>query len=371
MRQSPNAISLAEAAISRINTEYLRLLEENTNYSLLTLFNSERFDFADYCKDFSPHPKIRQLKQVTLQFGEQYGILLPNAEHYVTCAMFLFPQATLDKILLLSKNYAVDFYLNDTMGREAKPTTEEKQRLYEIRDRLAALGDSLAAVGDISLAEKANIEVLSEMSKTTPIAWFNGFLRLYLYHIEVAHKSYDAASLGYVQAIEEYIDMRCYISGMPHTVSLIEYANGVYLNWDVLKASGVAEDIQKINWTVSLVGALTNDLFSFEKEVIDHKTDSNLVVLIALNNFRMGLKESIQIAGSIIRNLLSDYQVLLERIRKNASELSAGDMADLDVYLTGLKYVLQACWMWQANTKRYKRRDSIWQETSIQAPVTA
>lgn len=366
------AIAVA-SALDLVQKEYSELLRLTTEFSLLSLFQSPDFKFDAFCRDFVPHPDIAELKRTTIDFGKEFGILLPNAEHYVTCAMFLFPAAPMDKIIRLSKNYAVDFYLNDTMGREAKPTTEEKQRLYEIRDRLAAVGDDLEPIGNISTAEKANLTVLGEIAATSPTRWFHGFLTQYLHHIDVAHQTYDAASLGYVPRIEEYIDRRSAISGMPHTITLIEYAADNYLNWLALRDAGLKAELEKINQTVALVGALTNDLFSFEKEVIDHGTDSNLVMVVLLNNFRMKLAEAIQLSGTIIRDLLADYSRLEKVIRTKAAEcpgLSADDRVILLTYLDGLKSVLQACWTWQTATKRYKRKSSIWQETTIKEAVT-
>jgi Terpene synthase family 2, C-terminal metal binding len=359
--------AIVYGAMNRIQLEYGDLSHSPNQLSLLDLFSSADFRFDAYCADFRPHAKIGELKRSTIHFGEQYGILLPNAEHYITCAMFLFPEAPLEKIILLSKNYAVDFYLNDTMGRDTRPSSDEKTRLNEIRDRLASIGDDLDPTEDSSFAEIANLEVLSEISKVSPKGWFNRFLKLYLYHIDTAHQPFDSLALARIQSIEEYINRRCYISGMPHSVALIEYSHDVFLDWEGLNKAGIGEDLIKANWTVSLIGALTNDLFSFEKEVIDQESDSNLVVLILLNNFRMRLEEAIRVAAMIIRDLLADYQKCVTQIDRKirvSTEVSAETKNDLGIYMAGLKAILQACWMWQTYTERYKRINSIWKETA-------
>jgi len=364
--------AVVDATLARIHHDYFNLLDLTTRFSLLSLFNSHEFQYDAFCSDFSPHPDVRELKKSTLAFGQRYGVLLPHAEHYITCAMYLFPAAPLEKILLLSMNYAVDFYLNDTMGREAQPTTEEKRLLYEIRDRLSALGDNLEPRGPVSMAEKASIEVLSQIRKDAPAAWYTAYLSSYLHHIDVAHRPYDAQSLGYIERTEDYIDRRCHISGMPHTVSLIEYSLDAYLDWEALDRAGVGAELRRLNWTVSLVGALTNDLFSFEKEVIDNRTDANLIVILIMNNFRMGLAEAIELAGSIIRHLLTDYKSGSAAVREKvtgSSVLTVEQRAGIDRYLVGLKTVLQACWTWQTATRRYKRERSIWMETSVMEPV--
>lgn len=363
----------AGAAIERIRNDYAQLAHLTTRYSLINLFRSSEFDFSAFCVDYTPHPDIPRLKELTRDFGNQYQILLPDADYYITCSLYLFPKAAFERILLISKLFAVDFYLNDTMGRDAQPTDQERQRLYEIRDRLARLGYDLNTTGAISTAEKANIEVLELMSRESPDTWFIPFLQSYLKHIDAAHRSNDVAGLGYISGVDEYVEARRVISGMPHTVSLIEYANGTYLDWELLREAGLDVPMHRINWTVSVIGALTNDLFSFEKEVIDKGSDANLLPILVMNNFRMKLSEAIGLAGSIIRDLLTDYSTLGDEISRhlNAGAIAPDRRSIVDAYLKGLKTVLQTCWLWQATTMRYKRPVSIWEETAIGQEVTA
>lgn len=367
-----NISLVVDSALRRIQQEYVELISSKQPISLLSLFNSEKFHFDLYCKDFVPHPEIAELIKSTTSFGEKYGILLPDADAYITCAMFLFPAATIEKIILLAKNYAVDFYLNDKMGRDAKPTNQEMKMLYEIRDRLALIGHDLKLEAKASLAEKANIEVLQQIENFSPKEWFDNFLHLYLSHINIAHQPYDLVTLKHIQSVEEYINMRADISGMPHTVSLIEYAMSVFLDWDLLAKIGIAEEVRKVNELVSYIGALTNDLFSFEKEVIDNGSDSNLIFIVLVNNFRMRLDEAIGVAGHIIRNLLNDYinSIAIINDRLNHSTISVISKNEISKYLSGLKSVLQACWMWQTFTLRYKRPSSLWLETQIRETVT-
>jgi len=53
------------------------------------------------------------------------------------------------------------------------------------------------------------------------------------------------------------------------------------------------QPLRRLQKIAATFGALSNDLFSFEKEVIDHKADSNLVAIIALNNPALSLQETI------------------------------------------------------------------------------
>jgi len=157
---------------------------------------------------------------------------------------------------------------------------------------------------------------------------------------------------------------------MPHTVSMIEYSQGNYLDWPLLGRLGIAQEFRELGTTVSLIGALMNDLFSFEKEVIDNGSDSNLLAIIVLNNFRMELREAMSVATTIVRNLLAEYGRCTESLFENIDGLAEADLrAGLLRYMEGIRKCVQTCWLWQVDTKRYKRPGSIWKETSLSSPV--
>src|SRR5258708_40231758 len=115
---------------------------------------------------------------------------------------------------------------------------------------------------------------------------------------------------------------------MTHTVSLIEYSQDNYLDWPLLEIAGLADDIRELGMTVSLIGALMNDVFSFEKEVIDNRSDSNLLAIIVLNNFRMELKEALSVATTIVRNLLAEYAQSVGAIREKIGLLPEGGLRE-------------------------------------------
>jgi hypothetical protein len=371
MQPEQNVRAVTVSAMNRIQNEYTRLMSQNFGISLLEAFDSDDFNIEDYCRSYQPHPQMEEMIRSIIGYGQKAGILLPNAEHYLTCALYLFPDASPERILLIARNYAVDFYLNDTMGREFRSTSEERKRLNEIRARLVERTDLGSFYEAESAAEKANLDVLAQIASTSPALWFEPFLGLYLKHLSVAHKSYDCISLGYIPAIPEYIEIRGDISGMPHTVSMIEYSQENYLDWPSLDAAGLGDEMRELGVTVSLIGALMNDIFSFEKEVIDNGSDSNLLAIIVLNNFRMELREALSVGTTIVRNLLIDYAHGESLIHEKIERLPSGTLRDgLLRYMDGIRKCVQTCWLWQVETLRYKRGRSIWRETSLSRPVT-
>lgn len=354
-------------ALVRIQQEYAACMNTST-FSLQELFNHDQFRLSDYCQHYVPHPQTGQLVEIVQEFGERYGVWLPNARHYVTSALFLFPDADFTRATALVKNLATDYYLNDTMGRELfkylTPVQQEASR--QIIQRMVNIDDRLETIPGAHGIELANAEMLAEIRDIAPPDWFMEFLKLYSYHIEVTHKDCSAAALGYVPTVDEYISMRNHTSGMPHIILLAEYSDNRFLDWDWLASVKMDVYIRRIHRATALFGCLTNDLFSFEKEVIDKNADSNLVMAVALNYPELTFEETVLYASAIVRKVLVDFFELLANIRGKLNQLPESEAVDtVQVHLGTMEKIVQASWMWQIFTRRYKRPVSIWQETSL------
>ncbi|WP_127132548.1 terpene synthase family protein [Pseudoflavitalea rhizosphaerae] len=355
-------------ALIRVQRDYAGMVKSEA-FSLRELFNPDDFDLADYCRQYNPHPQTEKLVDVVKEFGERFSIWLPNARHYVTSALFLFPDADFQRATALVKNLATDYYLNDTMGREIYKylSTEQQREARELIARITSLDEELLTIPEALGVELANVEMLSEIRDISPLSWFMEFLKLYLYHIEVTHRDNSAAALGYMPTVEEYISMRKHTSGMPHIISLAEYSDNKFLDWNWLAEVKLDAHLRRVHRVVALFGCLTNDLFSFEKEVIDRNADPNLVMAVAMNNPEMSFTEIIHYAASIVKNVLTDFLALKDRIHNKIQSLPASEETDtLTTHMGTLEKIVQASWMWQVYTKRYKREQSIWTETRLQ-----
>ncbi|WEK34992.1 MAG: terpene synthase family protein [Candidatus Pseudobacter hemicellulosilyticus] len=359
-------------ALVHIQQEYAAVLH-STTYSLEELFNNDRCRLSEYCADYQPHPRTGQLVDIVQEFGQRFGIWLPNAKHYVTSALFLFPDADFVRAQALVKNLATDYYLNDTMGRELYKYLSPAQQLEarQVIGRIIALDEQLALEPEATGIERANVEMLAEIRDISPLPWFGEFLKLYLYHIEVTHKDNSAAALGYLPTVDEYISMRNHTSGMPHIISLAEYAADNFLDWNWLASVQLDARLRRIHRAVALFGCLTNDLFSFEKEVIDNNADPNLVMAVAFNYPELSFEEVILHAAAIVRKVFADYVELMELMREKLRLLPQSEqVAVLDRHLATLEKIVQASWMWQVYTRRYKRPLSIWRETRLEPAAT-
>jgi hypothetical protein len=356
--------------LKRIQKEYAELIASSQTFSLQELFNSDRVHLQDFCREFSPHPQSVELKMIVEAFGEQYGTWLTNSKYYINCACFLYPMAHFDRMLTIMKNLSIGFYLNDVMGRDVfKFMTSEQQSVSRhMIDSLASLSELLKLPSDAHPIELANAAVLSEFRGNSPKEWFIKFLRVYNHHLSVTHLDGDSSSLGYIPEIQEYIENRCYYAGVYHIIMWIEYSEGCFLDWRQLRKTSIFKMLKLIHSAIAKFAALSNDLFSFEGEVIYNDSDSNLIAILALNTPALPLRKAIFQAAEIIRNLLIEINDLIKSINWEIKKLESKSPAlthTLNVHLSAIVRCVQAIWVWHVHTKRYKRPQSIWNETRI------
>ncbi|MBO9728725.1 MAG: hypothetical protein J7623_08815 [Chitinophaga sp.] len=363
-------MSLTARRMAQIQRQYLQQLMEGTTFSIADLLNFGSFTLQDYCKKLYPHPQSDEIIRIAQAFCEEHNIWCENARHYITCELYLYPDAQFDRMLAMVENNAIDYYLNDVAGRDlfGHLKATEQQDARNLMKRMASVDHHLSLPENATPVEKANIYILKFMKETSPAAWFEEFLQLYCYHIDVTHKDGNSDALGHIPTVEEYIGLRCHTSGMHHIVLLIEYADGNFLNKEWCAAAGIDVYLQRVNFLTAAFGCLSNDLFSFEKEVIDNSTDANLLMAIALNHPDYSFPEVINSAAKIVQDVLVELLDLMDKINVQLSLAPAADadkIARLHQHLKGIDKCVQASWLWQVYTKRYKRPASIWVETQL------
>lgn len=367
----PEALSV----LDRIKIEYATLVRRGT-LSLEALFSSSALHFGDFCKDFKPHPESERLKADAAGFSSQYGTWLEPSKHFINCAWYLYPHGDYDRVLTITKNLSVGFYLNDVMGRDvfnALPPEEQavSRRMIE---NMALIDETLTLRPEAHPVEYANAAVLKEFRDRSPKDWFRRFLKLYSHHLNITHRDRNAQALGYVPDVHEYIDNRCHYAAVHHLVMWVEYSTGIFLDWAELARTNVLQRLQRLHWVVGAFPALANDFFSFEGEVIDNNCDSNLITVVALNGPEMSLGEAIERSAGIVRDITAEIITSIGAIELELGEMrltNPGLVSVLEIHLNGLMEFVQAAWVWQALSKRYKRPESLWRETRLAPPVAA
>jgi hypothetical protein len=359
------------SVLDRIKSEYAELAQSRT-FSLEELFSPQAFQFDEFCKTFSGYPQSEELQQLSEAFGREYGVWQAHTKYYINCAFLLYPRGCFDRMLTILKNLTVGFYLNDIMGRDVFKflSPEEQKRARKLIKNMADLDETIDPGREAGPIEIANAIALREFRDAAPREWFLQFKRLYSYHLKITHRDCDTDAVGYLPEVDEYITRRCHLAGMNHIVLWVEFSDGRFLDWELLKKHALSLKMERLHWLSAAFGALSNDLFSFEKEVIDNSSDSNLVAIVAMNKPYLSLQRAIEESSEIVRNVVMELVALLDSMPAEIARLEVVQPAlaeTLSTHLKGLVRFIQASWLWQLHAKRYKRASSIWHETTLGA----
>jgi len=356
--------------IKKIKGDYERFTHLGTKFSIADLMPGEGIRLNNYCQNLQPHPKKDELIKLTKEFCELNGIWREKSIHHLSCDLYLYPYAHPNRLSIMMKHLAMDFDLNDEMGRDIFPNldAEKQKKAAKLIHRMASVDLTLSMPANAMRIEQINIELLREIKAHSPVQWFKAFLTLYKHHVALTHKDSSASKLGYIPTVNEYIENRMHTSGMIFMVMLIEFADGNFLDWAWLEKAGIAPQFKRIHRVLAEFGGLSNDIFSMEKEIIDNNAEDNVLSVLALNDLEPDLEQSLKHAGLMNKSLSSEYFNLLARTR--AKIIAIGEREGLNVdallkHLDKIEIAFKASWLWQKVTDRYKRPHSLFVETEL------
>lgn len=347
-----------EARIETMRAEY----EESRSgrgWSLRQLFSTGDFDIAAFCSDFRPNGFGALALTDTENFCRRYGIWLESGgAHYNSMTPYLHPNAiTAERMTLIGIYNAILFWLNDTVGREkfANLTRPEQRRAGETVERLCALLETRCVTSDPSPVEAATAEFLTLLAGLADAAWLDDFLDSTRSHLRAAIRDQNARARGDVLTVAEYIDIRGHVSGMYPAIALCEFGRDDYLRPDRIRAAGVDEDLGRLRQLTAEIGALMNDMFSFEKECIGDGADFNLIPVCLLNTPGARLADAVENAAGIVRDRLIEFRLVRDRLEAVRHDLPDRDVADMvGAQVEDMSGCVQATWVWQITTLRYK-----------------
>ncbi|MGW0182146.1 terpene synthase family protein [Nocardia sp. NPDC003345] len=353
--------SAFEQKIADMQAQYEDWMRAGEPWSLRELFSTPDCDIDDYCRDFRPSPFGDQACAEVERYCRAQGIWLePAGAHYNSMTPYLHPwPVSVERLAVIGLFNAILFWLNDTVGREkfGHLADVEQQRARTDLDRLSRLLQTRTPPENPSPFESATMEFLSRLTELADPGWLDLFLASTLEHLHTAIRDQNARSRGDVLTVAEYIDLRAQVSGMYPAIALCEFGRDGYLAWDLLAAAGPADDLRRLQVLTAELGALMNDMFSFEKECVVDRSDFNLIPVCLLNNPGATLPDAVREAADLVRARLVEFRSRHDAV---AAWCAAQDVSDsafaaqVERYLDDLSACVRASWVWQLRTQRYK-----------------
>ncbi|MEU7022968.1 terpene synthase family protein [Streptomyces sp. NPDC046203] len=364
--------------------EQLPSLREET-LSLSDMFDHDGFAIEEYCRDAAPNPHAEASGSDVRRFALRHGIWLAGiSDHVLDMSAYLNPRADLGRLTSIGKTYAINWYLDDTIGREkfAAMSGEERVRAARRRERIIALcraagadhghpgdgypgdrrpGDGPAATGHAGdgvdatdSVEEAMLQVLEELRDGSTREWYDRFVGQWTEHVGMMCRDQNARTSGLLPSVEEYTERRIVISGMPHAITFGEFAAGRFLARRALVASGTDALVDRVFHRICAACCLSNDLFSFPRELREG-CDANAVVVEALHRPRLTLAQAVAAAMDRTRCHTAGFLTAAADLKTTAALLDSRELREnLDEFVRATEDSLRATWVWQMRSPRYR-----------------
>ncbi|MBL1078631.1 terpene synthase [Nocardia sp. 2] len=350
--------STVEAGIERMRAEYSALIRAGRRWSLRELFSAPNADIAAYCREFQPSKFGDEACAAVERFCRRHSIWLENGgEHYNSMTPYLHPGAIdAERMTAIGIYNAILFWLNDTVGREkfGHLNAERRREAGVAVERMVRLLETRAVPANPTPLEAATGEYLAMMVELAQPRWLQRFLAQTVEHLRPAIRDQNARARGTLLAVDEYIALRAHVSGMYPAIALCEFGQDSYLDWPHIDRAGLGADLRRLRGLTVDIGALMNDVFSFEKECIVDLADFNLIPLWQLNNPGADLTRAVHAAAAIVRGRLTEFRALHERIRARVRTMEAEVELPVSRHAADLADCVRATWVWQVTTHRYK-----------------
>ncbi|WP_406238854.1 terpene synthase family protein [Nocardia sp. NBC_01009] len=349
---------VVEERLATMRAEYVTLLRAQPVWSLRELFSTSDCDIVDFCRGFAPNPFGESACADVEEFCTRRGIWLEaGGAHYNSMTPYLHPHAvTAERMTIIGIYNAILFWLNDTVGREkfAHLTDAEQRQARVTVERLCDLIETRRAAADPSAVEAATAEFLALADRQADTDWLARFLDSTVDHLRPAIRDQNARARGDLLTVVDYIELRAHVSGMYPAIALCEFGRDEYLRWERVRAAGLEVDLRRLQRLTVEIGALMNDVFSFEKECIWDRADFNLIPVCLLNTPGVGLSDAVHAAAHIVRDRITEFRLVRARIDRVCAHTDPIVAEPVSAHVQDLLGCVQATWVWQLATMRYK-----------------
>ncbi|WP_110040711.1 terpene synthase family protein [Nocardia neocaledoniensis] len=354
-----------------MHEQHRTLLRRGRNFSLRMLFSSAEYDIAQYSREFVPSEFGRIACADAKSFCRERDIWLEDGgDHYNSMTPYLYNGAAdAERLAMIGIYNAILFWLNDTVGREkfAHLTRGDRQRARTSVNRLCRILAEAEIPRNPLPVEQAMIDLMAEMRRHAGHPWWEEFLAATAAHLRAAIRDQNARARGSLLSVPEYVRERAFVSGMYPAIALCEFGSDDFIDWDALRGLHLGSLLTRARDLTVEIGALMNDIFSFEKECITDRADFNLIPVAMLNHPGWDLVEALRYSANAVRERLVEFR-RLQQILTNSPACMAGIPPALSkgiaTHLRDLRGCVQATWVWQTQTLRYKGQ-SIFMENRL------
>jgi len=267
-----------------------------------------------------------------------------DASRFALLSGFAYPNATLERFKVCNDWLAWFFFFDDQADEKA----EVGQRPLTLRNYMEACLAVLRTGAMRSNPTGLELFTLNVRKRMLPIAsdaWLVRFADdVEDYLLKGTLTAAENWTHGSVPEVEPYRVQRRYDSSMYACEDLIEITEeGLELPAEILSDAR----FQTLRHLCTEVVAFTNDVFSYEKEVLKHRNPNNLLHVL-MTHRSLSLQEATTQAIEIIN---TDVETFVAQERGLRAKLALDER--LHAYVQGMKAWMRGNLLWSLQTGRY------------------
>lgn len=311
-------------------------------------------------KKLNPHADLAQ--RIAKQHCKNAGIYVPTFDGYNTMCAYLFPDASLERLVALIMIMNFFYFVDETYERHERQGNNKDEDMY-----LRTIFDNCVQVmlyGKLPATEhqlyRACLVIHRFVLPLTNETWLKNFISVTIQHLKsTTYTLEDILNAEGGDPIEQYVALRELDGGMRPTMRLIEFANNFYLS-DEIKMHPYIRSVEE---PTASIGGLMNDIFSYEKEVTAYGSRFNLVALLEDYHhlsFEKAVHQAVEIVNQHTRNFLAREQAIPKWENEETNQT-------IRRYVQCLRNQINATWHWQISTDRYRSKTSPFPELRIKA----
>lgn len=311
--------------------------------SLLTISNTELFI----------HKDANIISKKAKKISKQLGIIDEKLySGHSTMTNYIYINSPINKMVNVLVTYDVFYFLDDFFGEDTN--TGELPEVSEILEIWKGERMHNSKNKKINKLYTSINYISKTLREDSPVRFFNQYTTSVIEHLSASliKKKY--------KTVNEYISIRLITGGMYILIDLIEYVHSIYLSEELINNKNIY--IKDLCKQCALIGALSNDIFSYAKE---KHSDYNLINAYLVSKEASNYNQAVIKAINKVNEIHSDFNLTIKKVKTET--LALDDKLIVEKYINTLKVIVASSYHWQKSTNRYYHPENVFEDMKANA----
>lgn len=298
------------------------------------------------------NPNAKLAEEIIEGQCRDLGIWIPQLKDYTTMSAYLYPHAGLQRLITIGLYMNFLFFVDDTYDRHFKDrdAINDQIAMRKVFDSCTNILLKGIAPDDTHLLYDVCFELRRQFLENGSEAWLRRLVHSTLAHLKSTTYTIDDIINNNGDVVNDYIALRVLDAGMNPTIDCLEFARNIFVPDAIINH----EYLRQLRSYVGKIGALSNDLFSFTKEIIGTQSRFNLVCVL-MDYDQLSFQQAVRRSVEIINDCIDEFHQYAKMSPKwETKEIDRS----VRQYIEGLNDQIVASWHWQISTNRYRSPDS-------------